>query len=420
MRVEEVVGWINAKRRLGGIIFLEIIPGTSLKPLTIVVKRRDNEELWKAAKSLKLGSAIKVRGERVKEGMSRRGEEFKATKLLEAGSPLEPLPVDPLLKTNVSLDTSIKYRYVMLRNPKIRAIFRLRSLLLRTAREYLEEEGFLEVNTPKLCGAGAEGGAELFELNYFGRRAYLAQSPQLYKQMLMAGIPKVYEITPYFRAEKHHTVRHLNESWGIDIEMGFISGMNDVMNLLEGLVAYIIEGLRSKGKEELRSLGIELEVPPTPFRRVTYDEALKLLKDEGVTLKWGEDLSHEAERKLGEIMSERGYQVYFITGYPWEAKPFYIMRAKGGLSMSFDLDYSGLEVASGGQREHRLDELIRNMREKGLDLKEFEFYLEAFKYGIPPHGGFGLGVERLLMSLLKLNNVREAILFPRDIQRLIP
>lgn len=418
LEVEEVVGWVNAKRKLGGIIFIELIPRSSLKPLTVVVKR-DNSGLWEVAKKLKLGSAIRVKGEKVSGGISKRGEEFKPSEIIEVACPSESIPVDPLLKAGVTLDTLIRYRYLMLRNPKIRAVFKIRALLLKYAREYLESEGFLEVNTPKLCGAGAEGGAEVFELDYFGRKAYLAQSPQLYKQMLMAGLPKVYEITPYFRAEKHHTTRHLNESWGIDAEMGFIRGVDDVMRLLEGLISYILGELSKKAKEELNALGVEVEPPVIPFKRVTYDEVLKLLKEEGLVLRWGEDLTHEAERKLGEIMKEKGYELYFIINYPWEAKPFYIMK-EGRLSKSFDLDYKGLEIASGGQREHRFNELIKNMREKGLNVEDFGFYLEAFKYGMPPHGGFGLGVERLLMSLLNLSNVREAILFPRDIQRLIP
>ncbi|RLE59164.1 MAG: aspartate--tRNA(Asn) ligase, partial [Thermoprotei archaeon] len=240
-----------------------------------------------------------------------------------------------------------------------------------------------------------------------------------YKQMLMTGLTKVYEITPYFRAEKHHTTRHLNESWAIDLEMGFIKGMEDVMEVLEELVCHIIEGVRKECEEEIEILGVEIDSPRRPFARLKYDKVLEILNEEGIHIEWGEDLGDAEERALGKVMKNEGYNLYFITHYPWKTKPFYIMK-EDGLSRSFDLDYKGLEISSGGQREHRYEELIKNIREKGLNPKDFEFYLEAFKYGMPPHGGWAVGVERLLMKMLNIDNIRETILFPRDIQRLIP
>lgn len=412
-------GWVNYKRELGGIIFIEMLSENSLEPVTVVIKKKENVQAWNIARSIKLGSAILVEGTYPPKSMSKRGREFRAEKIEIMSKPEAPLPVDPSLKTSMHFDTRLRYRYLLLRTKEERALFKIRAEVLKTAREFLERKGFLEVNTPKICGAGAEGGATVFELKYFGRRAFLAQSPQLYKQMLMAGLTKVYEITPYFRAEKHHTTRHLNESWAIDLEMGFISGMEEVMNLLEELVCHILKEIRKRSEEELEILGVEITIPRRPFARLEYSEVLEMLEEEGVHLEWGEDLGDTEERALGKIMKNRGYDMYFITHYPWRVKQFYIMR-EGELSRSFDLDYRGLEISSGGQREHRYEELVRNIREKGLNPIDFEFYLEAFKYGMPPHGGCGVGVERLLMKMLNIENIRETILFPRDIQRLIP
>ncbi len=418
---EEVVeGWVNAVKRVGGIVFLEVVTGLDLKPVTVVFKRSSREELWREARRVKLGSAVRIAGKVPEVVVSKRGREVHAERLEVLSEPLTPLPVDPTGRTGTLLDTRVNYRYLLLRSPGQRAVFKIRALVLRAAREYLEERGFLEVHTPKICGAGAEGGATVFELDYFGTRAYLSQSPQLYKQMLVAGVPRVYEIAPYFRAEKFSTTRHLNECWAIDVEMAFIKGMEDVLEVLEGLVLHVIDRVAREGAEELEALGVELKRPRTPFYRLRYSEALELLEERGIELEWGEDFGSEEERVLGEIMAERGYDAYFIVEYPWEAKPFYIMRRENGLSESFDLDYRGLELASGGQREHRYSALVENMELKGLDPRDFEFYLEAFRYGMPPHGGFGLGVERLVMQLLRLGNIREVALFPRDRFRLYP
>ena len=412
-------GWVNTKREIGGIIFLELITNLDLTPITVVAKKKENYEAGKRAKEVRTGSAIKVIGHLKEKAISKKGREIHPEKIEILSQPLGKLPVDFSGKTDVLLDTRIQYRYLLLRLPKERALFKIRAYLISATRKFFEERGFLEVHTPKICGAGAEGGATVFTLDYFGNKAFLAQSPQLYKQMLVAGVPKVFEITPYFRAEKFSTTRHLNESWGIDAEIAFIDNMEDVMKVLEELIKYTIEYIKSKCKEELKVLGISLKTPELPFKRLTYDEVIDLLNKHGVNLEWGQDLGALEEAKLGEIMEKQGHEFYFIVRYPWEAKPFYIMRS-GKLSESFDLDCKGLELASGGQREHRYEELIKNMKDKGLNPEDFKFYLEAFKHGMPPHGGFGLGVERLLMKLLNRNNIREVILFPRDRFRLVP
>jgi len=414
-----IKGWINEVRSLGGIVFIEIIEGNSLKPITVVVKREENPQLVKVAKKIKLGSAVKIKGLEPEKIISRKGREVHATEIKVLAEPIEPPPLDPTGKTKALLDTIIQYRYFALRLPIQKAIFRIRAGLVEASRIFLSQKGLLEVHTPKICGAGAEGGATVFEIDYFGRRAFLSQSPQLYKQMLMCSLPGVYEITPYFRAEKFNTPRHLNESWGIDAEISFIESYEDVMSLLEDLIIHIFNYLKINYNDELSTLNINLNIPRKPFKRIPYSEVLEILRNEGINLKWGEDLDSEAERVLGEIMKEEGYEAYFITCYPWKAKPFYIMR-KNEESESFDLDYKGLELASGGQREHRYHKLVENIKDKMLNPETFSFYLEAFKYGMPPHGGFGLGLDRLLMVIIGVKNIREVVLFPRDRQRLVP
>ena len=413
-------GWVTNVKPLGKIVFVEVIDDLSLRPVTVVVKKDLSEELWLEARSIKLGSAVVVKGKIPPRIISKKGLEVHASSIEVVSEPLDLMPIDPSGKTGALLDTILNYRYVALRLPEQRAVFRVRAKLLSIIRRYFEERGFLEVQTPKICGAGAEGGATLFEIDYFGTRAFLSQSPQLYKQMLMASVPRVYEITPYFRAEKFNTTRHLNESWGIDVEIAFIESHEDVMYVLEDLVSYSIAKVMEEAREELEILDVSPKPPRRPFKRLTYKEAIEIARSMGHDINYGEDLDTKAEALIGEAMAEEGYDAYFIVNYPWDAKPFYIMRTQGGLSASFDLDYKGLELASGGQREHRYEALLENIRLKGLNPKDFKFYLDAFKYGMPPHGGFGLGFDRLLMKILYRKNIREVVLFPRDRYRLVP
>ncbi len=414
-----ICGWIIRKKVVGKVVIIEVSGDSSVKPYVIVLKKDREPELYSIGIGLDIGSAICFDGDKSPIQKSKRGVEYIVRELKIYSKPLEPMPVDTVGKVPALLDTRIKYRYLLLRNPVEKAIFKIRSSILRAARKYLEEKDFIEIHTPKIVAAGAEGGATLFEIKYFEQKAYLSQSPQLYKQLLIASFPKVYEITPYFRAEKFNTRRHLNESWGIDVEQGFIDSEEDVMNTLENLIKYIIEYVRENNDEELEQLGIDPKPVDTPFKRIEFREAVDLLRSEGMDISYEEDLSDAAEKKLGEIMADKGYEIYFITRFPWKTTGFYYMR-EGEYSRKFDLDYRGLELASGGQREHRYDKIIEALRDKGLDPGGFDFYLEAFKYGIPPHGGFGLGVERLLMQLLGLENIRETIVFVRDRTRLVP
>lgn len=415
-----ICGWVIRKKVVGKVVIVEVSGDSSVKPHVIVFKRDREPEFYNMAKELDIGTALCFEGEKAVEQKSKRGIEYVVYKLDIYTKPLKSLPVDTVGKVPALLDTRIKYRYLLLRNPVEKAIFRIRAGIIDAARKYLIEHGFMEVHTPKIVAAGAEGGATLFPLKYFEHTAYLSQSPQLYKQMLITSLPRVFEITPYFRAEKFNTTRHLNESWGIDAEQAFIDSEENVMKTLEELIAYIINYIRKNYVEELEVLGIDLKPVQTPFKRIEFSKAIDLLRSEGVEVSSEEDLTDAAEKKLGEIMMGKGYEFYFITKFPWSSTGFYYMKEDNGKTRKFDLDYKGLEIASGGQREHRYDKLVEALQEKGLEPSSFEFYLEAFKYGMPPHGGFGLGIERLLMKMLNLNNIREAILFVRDRTRLIP
>lgn len=416
--MERICGWVIRKKIVGQVVIVEV-SSSRVKPYVIVLKKERDGELFDQAKELDVGSAICFEGERSEVQISQRGVEYVAKNIKVYGKPLQPIPVDTVGKVPALLDTRIKYRYLLLRNPVEKAIFRIRAQVIEASRRFFIERGFIEIHTPKIVAAGAEGGATLFPIQYFEQKAYLSQSPQLYKQLLVSSIPKVFEITPYFRAEKFNTPRHLNESWGIDAEIGFIESEEDVMRTLEELVSWIIGYVKKNCVEELEALNIELKTIEPPFKRISFKEAVDLLRSEGLEVSYNEDLSDAAEKKLGEIMVEKGYSLYFITKFPWNSTGFYYMR-DGDYSRKFDLDYAGLEIASGGQREHRYDKLIEAMRDKGLDPESFEFYLEAFRYGMPPHGGFGLGVERLLMKMLDLTNIREATVFVRDRTRLVP
>jgi len=334
-----------------------------------------------------------------------------------------PLPLGVVDKVGADFDTRLDNRSIDLRKPVVRAIFLVRSALLAGLRDALARHGFVEVQTPKLAGAGAEGGATLFETEYFGRRAFLSQSPQLYKQMLMAtGFDRVYEVAPAFRAEPSDTVRHLTEFVSFDGEVAWIDNQEDFLRILESLLADGFEFVRNQARDALNILDVDLRIPRLPLPRVSYVEALDILREHGKRVRDGHDLDTEAEKVLGRAMAEKGHELFFLTEYPTAIKPFYVMAKQDNpeYSWSFDLEYGGDEMASGGQREHRIAALIENLKARRLDPADFEFYLSPFRYGMPPHGGWGLGIDRLVQKVVNLPNIREAVLFPRDRSRLVP
>lgn len=332
------------------------------------------------------------------------------------GEARHPLPLDPTGRVPASLDVRLDNRPLELRNPASSAIFRIRSCLLRIIREFLFEQGFVEVNTPKIISAGAEGGATLFKVDYFGRPAYLAQSPQLYKEQLMLAFDKVFELAQYFRAEKSHTTRHLNEFTMLDVEMAFATE-REVMELCEELIERAVSDIWKLCAAELKLLGLKRQEVNRPFPRYTYQEVLEELRRRGVEAKEGEDLTDAQLKAFSKV--ESGF--YFIIDWPASLKPFYIEADDPtGRSYSFDLQWGELELASGGRRVHRKERLEKRIAEQGLSPEAFAGHLAFFDYGMPPHAGMGFGFDRFLQRLVGRRNIREVVLYPRDRFRLIP
>ena len=423
---EEVTvgGWVQDIRNLGGISFLQLRDPHGVIQVTSL-KKRDPEMFDKVA-DLQRESVILVRGTVKESKEARAGFEVlpKSLDILSAAG--TPLPLGVVDKVGADLDTRLNNRFMDMRKPEVRAVFRTRAKTLEGIRTYLTSQGFVEVSTPKIVAAGAEGGSTLFPIKYFDKSAYLAQSPQLYKQNLMAtGLDRIFEIAPAYRAEASDTVRHIAEFTSLDVELAFIQSSEDVMAVAEGIVRASLEHVAEHAQEELRTLGATIEVPKEAFPHVTYADAVDMLNGHGMKIEHGEDLGTEGEKRLGEIMvEERGAELYFITKFPTELKrgTFYAMRMDDDPELTgyFDLDYRGQEIVSGGQREHRYDVLVEQMRENNLNTDSFEFYLKAFRFGMPPHGGFGFGIERYVQKMLGLPNIREAVLYPRDRVRLVP
>ncbi|MEM2944426.1 MAG: aspartate--tRNA(Asn) ligase [Methanomassiliicoccales archaeon] len=416
-----VKGWVQEIRNLGGISFVILRDRYGLIQITIH-KKSTPLYLYEALTTVPRESVILVSGIVKESKQAKKGYEIipKNCKILSEAR--TPLPLGVVDKVNVEVETRFNNRHLDLRKPEIRAIFEIKSIVLRKIDEFLKSRDFVEVFTPKIVASGAEGGATLFPVQYFEKKAYLAQSPQLYKQMLMAtGLDRVYEIAPAFRAEPSDTIRHVSEFVSFDGEMAFIESQRDVLDMIEGCLQHVISGVIESCGNLLDLIGCAVTLPRSPYPVVTYSQAVDMLSSEGMNVEEGEDLGTEGEKLLGEIMMAKGYEMYWIIEYPEKSKPFYIMEKEGTVfSHSFDLDYKGQEIASGGQREHRYPKLIERMEKKGLNISSFDFYLSAFAYGMPPHGGWGLGLERFVQKMLNLSNIREAILFPRDRNRLSP
>ncbi len=334
-----------------------------------------------------------------------------------------PITVEEKDELNTDISIRLNNRVLDLRKPEHAAIFKVRSRIYKAAVEYFTKEGFINIATPKIVCAGVESGAELFHVDYFGRDAYLAQSPQIYKQMMTAtGLERVYEIGTVFRAEKSRTTRHLTEFTGIDFEMAFIKDENDIMDIIEGLIKHIITTVKKECQKELALLNIKLEAP-AKIPRIHMKEVKAMLAKKGKKLKSEDDLDAESEKILGEwVKKEHGNDFVFVTGYPWAIRPFYHHKPtpKADETCSFDLIWNGVEVATGAQREHNYELLKAQAKEKGINLDEMKEYSELFRCGCPPHGGVGFGIDRMTQRLLSLDNVKEAVLFPRDPDRLNP
>ncbi|MBQ6099605.1 MAG: aspartate--tRNA(Asn) ligase [Methanobrevibacter sp.] len=412
-----VMGWVHEIRDFGGIMFVIIRDVTGRVQITAPSKKVD-ENIMEELRELRKESVVAIKGMAQEAPKAPNGVEIlpKEIKLLSLAN--QPLPMDPTEKVKAGIDTRLDSRFLDIRKENVSAIFKIKGQMFHSIRDFFYENGFYEINTPKLVASATEGGTELFPILYFDKEAFLGQSPQLYKQMMMgSGMDKVFEIGQIFRAEEHDTLRHLNEAVSIDAEASFVDDV-DMMNVLNKMLVQIINDINDKCSDELAVLGHELELSDEKFPHVTYDEAVDIINANGVEMPWGEDLSREAEKVLGEEMG--GF--YFLTEWPSAIKPFYVMPKDGDekYSHAFDLMYNNLELSSGSTRVHQHDLLVKQIEERGLNPDGFGTYLKAFEYGMPPHAGWGVGAERLTMVMTGSENIRECALFPRDRHRLTP
>jgi aspartyl-tRNA synthetase len=415
----EVYGWVHEIRDLGGLAFLLVRDRTGIIQVT-VPKKGASEEVLTTVKEVSRESLVRVEG--VVKAMAKApgGREIVPDLLEVVSAAASPLPLDVAEKVPADLDTRLDARFLDARRPRVSAVFQIRSAILLAVQNYLSAEGFLQVTTPKVVAAATEGGTELFPIAYFEKEAFLNQSPQLYKQMLMgAGFERVFEIGPIFRAEEHNTTKHLNEATSIDVEASFMDHAG-VMHLLEDIIATSYQTVAATCADQVANLGLtDFDVPKTPFPRLPYTEAIEIAtRRTGGDIKYGDDIGTAAERAIGEEMGEH----YFITEWPTAIKPYYAMPCEDdpAVCQAFDLMHPRMELSSGSRRVHIYDVLLKQMRAKGLSAESFSFYLTPFRYGMPPHAGWGLGAERLVMTMCDLSNIREAVLFPRDRHRLVP
>ncbi|MBI4173110.1 MAG: aspartate--tRNA(Asn) ligase [Candidatus Aenigmarchaeota archaeon] len=414
-----VSGWMFQKRDLGGVKFF-LLRDRAGKIQVTLKKGNVSDALLQQFEGLGREDCVSVTGTVSASKQAPGGREIIPEEIKVIARAESPLPFETKEQIVSGLDIRFDYRFLDLRSPKVQALFTLKDAVLAGVRDYFSSSGFVEIHTPVIQAAGAEGGATLFPLIYYNKEAFLRQSPQLYKQIMMAsGLDRIWEIGPAFRAEKFHTRRHVSEFLSIDTEIAWIESEEDVLKVAEGLVVHAIKHAAKQARAALDELGAKLAIPELPFKRLEYDQALSILAKNGIDLEWGSDMEDAQEKVLGQEMLKHGHEWYFITKYPTKVKPFYIM-SDGKYSRGIDLANRGMEIASGGQREHRHDVLTKAFLAKGLDPAKFKFYIDAFRYGMPPHGGFAIGAERLVQQIAGVENIKECILFPRTPERLVP
>ncbi len=411
-------GWTHDLRDLAKIKFLLLRDISGI--IQCIIK---DKKLFKKFSELTIESVISITGKAKKAivkspEVTQKELEVEVTNI-EIINKAEQLPIlvtekDKTITTDIS--KRLDNRSIDLRKPKVKAIFIIQNEIMRSFREFFAKQDFIEIQPPCIIASASEGGTELFAVKYFERDAYLAQSPQLYKQLAAIALEKVTCIVPVWRAEKHNTPRHLNESRQMDIEVAFIDDIQ-VLKYLESVIQYIVKNVIENCKEELNVLNKKIMVPKVKY--LSYDETAKMLKKIHMSVQENEEFDSVHEKKLCELFPDT---LIIIHSYPSKAKPFYIWPKdqKKGISGGFDALLGGMEISSGGQRIHKADILIKNLREKGLNPEHFKHYINAFRYGAPFHSGWSIGLERFTMALLGLENIREACMFPRDRDRLTP
>lgn len=419
----KIAGFVRAIRDQGKIKFLMIQDITG----TIQIVIASNKELLNTASKLKLESVVEISGLAKEEKQASGGFEIEAKSIEILSTPVEELPIPVVEKgqEETNIQQRLDWRWLDLRKPEKTLIFKVWTEMERAFREYWTSAGYLEIHSPKFMSTPSESGAELFEVKYFDRKAYLAQSPQFYKQMAMAsGFEKVFEVGPVFRANPSFTSRHDTEFTGYDAEISYIKSHEDVMAEESKAINHALKKIKEKFGEEIKeTYDREIVVPKLPFPQITMEKAKEILSKLNVANERDGDLSPDEEIKLCEYMKKKtGHEFLFVTEYPISVRPFYHMRKEDDktLTKSFDLLWNGMEITTGAQREHRYEVLLSQAKEKGLNPESIKFYLNFFKFGCPPHGGFGLGPTRMLMKLFNIANVREVTYLYRGVKRLEP
>ena len=426
----KVQGWVNVRRVHGKILFVDLRDKSGVLQLVFIPS---NKEAYEIAEKIRPEWVIEAVGQIVKRPANMVNDKIETGQvempveelkvLSEAETP--PIPVGEDSTVEPGIDTKMDWRWLDLRNPKNLLIFKVWTLLEQSFREFWTSNDYIEIHSPKLIGAPSESGSEVFEVKYFDKKAYLAQSPQFYKQMAMAaGFEKVFEVGPVFRAEPSFTSRHATEFTGYDAEISFIESHHDIMDEEERMINYGLQKIKAVYGDEIQKMfGREVIVPKVPFPRISINDAKKILGEKGIKSEREGDLSPEEERGIGQYIKEKyDHEFVFITEYPVSVRPFYHMHDEKDptLTKSFDLLWNGLEITTGAQREHRYDVLVKQAKEKKMNVKKLQFYLDFFKYGCPPHGGYGMGPNRMIMKLFEIDNVREAMFLYRGVKRLTP
>lgn len=409
-----LAGWVHEVRETSNVTFLLLRDKSGIAQ--VVGKKGVVADGVVRAMSIPKESVVRIIGKVSANQEAKKGFEIIPSSVENLNPLGAQIPFEVTGKVPAEIDVRLNYRYVDLRRIEPSAVFKIQSTILGAFREYLAKEGFEEIHTPSIIGEASEGGSDLFSVKYFEREAYLAQSPQLYKQLaVIGGLDKVMMVVPVFRAEKSNTIYHLTESTQMDIEMGF-AGPEDAINVLNATILCIIKQVRKKNKEELEQLGVKLKTPK--IKVVTYSEAITELKKKGYAIEYGHDFSKEHEQGIQKLYGE----AVVVRDFPASIRAFYSMPKEDNpeLTDSYDFVYKGLEICSGSQRIHKPDLLVKSIEKHGLNPKNFESYINAFKYGAPPHAGWSIGLERFTMQITGVANIREASLFPRDRNRIVP
>jgi nondiscriminating aspartyl-tRNA synthetase len=414
-----IMGWVSAIRDHGNIRFIMI--RDRYGDIQVIAKKIEcTEPLLEQIRQVREHSTLAIRGKVRSQEKAPNGAEVvpAEVKVFSIAKKAAPFLVKSKI-SSVGIDTRLNLRAVDLRRNVLQSIFHIRNSTLNAIREFLEMQGFMETNTPKIIATATEGGATLFPIFYYDREAFLAQSPQLYKEQLTMAFENVYEIGQIFRAEPSRTNRHLSEATSIDVEEAFVD-YSDIMALLEKMILHIINSLSERNKNDLLELDLELPSIKLPLERYSYSNVINELQQAGENIRWGDDLSPQM---MKNVLNDTINGFYFIIDWPTAIKPFYVkpkIIGPGSICESFDLMYGSLEISSGSTRINKKHDLLERMKKQGLNTQAFDYHLRVFDYGVPPHAGFGIGLERLIMAITKIENIRDVAFYPRDIDRLTP